>query len=270
LTRWLATTFGVLAFVLCASGCSDELTCSDGTYLDGSECKSSLPDQCGPGTRPQAGQCVPDQGGGAVCGPGTHLENGTCTADIALSGNAARFYEVSLTAPAAFVSIANGPLQESFRTGETLMFIATYTPRQGEQRVFGGAGSASGSGYYNLDRATSFDTGTLVAGSGFTTDPFTFQLRAFGAAEPIELVGTVISNGTMIAPDGVTLVETGRLAGVLTPAAAQRVYIETANSSLHQLILDLEIPPDVDFDGNGVKESWTMALTFETIPVWLF
>jgi hypothetical protein len=260
----------LLVLLTAVAGCGDSTVCGDGTHLDGTMCVASLPTQCGPGTQPQGGQCIPTDGGGAACGPGTHLEGGTCTADVVLSGNAARFRDVELTAPAEFVNIANAQLHEAFLTGETLVFVGAYRPRQDQLSVFGGGGQLHAGGWYDLDRTSSFDASVTTSAGTFTSQPFTFVMHAFGAVQSIELVDTVISEGTLVSPDGVELVQSGVLSGVLTPTAADRVYIESANQSLYDLMTALQITPDVDQDGNGSKESWTMALRFATEPVWLF
>jgi hypothetical protein len=48
------------------------------------------------------------------------------------------------------------------------------------------------------------------------------------------------------------------------------VFIQEANLDFLSLLQAVEAAPDVDRDGNGSKESWTFALSFATIPVWLF
>jgi len=264
MTRWLIFTWLVVA------GCGEELICGTGTHAEGDQCVASLSPQCGAGTRLENGSCVPDSGGGAECGVGTHSEGGTCVPDIDLKGNAARFYDVNLTAPADFIPIANAPFHESFITGENLVFIGTYAPNPSQLRLYGGGGLLNENGSYTLDRAKAYDTAASIATGSLISAPFTFQMKAFGAPQPIVLVDTVISNGTMDSPEGVTLVQSGSLSGVLTPENAMAVYIEDANLSLYDLINTLEIPPDVDHDHNGSKESWTMAISFATIQVWLF
>src|SRR6185436_12051495 len=102
-----------------------------------------------------------------------------------------------------------------------------------------------------------------------TSAPFTFQMKAFGAPQPIILLDTVISNGTMASPEGITLVKSGKLSGVLTPENAMNVFIQDANLNLKDLMQALNIAPNVDHDHNGSKESWTMAISFATTPVWL-
>jgi len=265
----LAPALLLAAAAAWSTGCA-EVVCSDGTHLEGSECKASLSPQCGAGTRLENGACVPDTGGGAVCGEGTHLQDGTCVADVGFSGNAARFYEVSLTAPAAFVNLANGPLAESFRTGENLLLIGAYAPTDSDLRIFGGGGSRNPDGWYALDRREAYDSADTMAGEEFTSAPFTLSLSAFGAPTPIILVDTVITHGTIASPEGVDLVQSGQLAGAMTPEAADAVYIETANQTLLVLTQGLHIAPDVDHDGDGTPESWTVSLTFSTVPVWLF
>jgi hypothetical protein len=252
-----------------STACVPDTVCSEGTYLDGHECRASLSPRCGPGTRLENGACVPDEGGGAVCGPGTHLDGSTCVADLGVAGNAARLFDVSLTAPAAFVNLANGPLRESFRTGENLLFLGVYEPRSGAIRIFGGGGVRN-DGWYALDRDQSFDGAVVYSGDRFTSEPVVLNLEAFGASDPIRLVGTVISDGVITRHDGVPLVERGKLAGVLTPDAADAVYIESANQTLLELTRAVRVAPDVDHDGDGVAESWTMALQFSTVPIWLF
>jgi hypothetical protein len=262
--RWLACAAWL------AVGCSEELPCGEGTHAEGSECVASLSPECGPGTRLEGAACVPDQVGGAVCGPGTHSEAGTCVPDIELEGNAARLYDVNLTAPADIVGIANGPFHESFMSGENLLFIAAYQPSASVLRLFGGGGALRDDGTYTLDRASSFDAGATFAGNVLASEKFTFTMSAFGAAEPIVLLETTVSNGTMESPEGVSLVQSGKLAGVLTPEHAMEVYIEAANLNMFDLLNSIEAKPDVDHDGDGTKESWTMAITFATVPVWLF
>jgi hypothetical protein len=100
--------------------------------------------------------------------------------------------------------------------------------------------------------------------------PFTFSFKAFGAPQFIVLVDTVITNGTMDNPEGINLVRSGKLTGVLTPENAQAVFIQDANSSLLELMQSIDIQPDVDRDHNGTKESFTMGVTFETVPAWVF
>jgi hypothetical protein len=252
------------------SGCTDDVVCADGTHLENNECKASLSPQCGDGTVLQNGACVPDNGGGAVCGLGTHIEDGTCVADVGFSGNAARFYDVSLRTPAAFVNLAQGPLAEAFRTGENLLFVGAYAPVEGEVRVFGGGGTRNTNGWFALDRGTSFDAAVTFDGDEFTSDRFTIPFNAFGSSTPIVLVNTIISHGKVSSPEGVELVDSGHLAGVMTPEAADAVYIETANQTLLVLTQGLHIAPDVDNDGDGVAESWLVSLDFATTPVWLF
>jgi len=262
--------FFVVAIVAgAAAGCTEPLVCSEGTHLEGNECRASLSPACGPGTRLETGLCVPDQGGGATCGTGTHLEANICIADVALGGNAARFYEVALTAPAIYVNLANAQLGESFRSGENLLFVGVYEPNQADLRVFGGNGTRSGATYL-LDRTRSYDSPIAFVGEKFSTQPFTLALYAFGASQPIMLVDTVMSDATTTSVDGVTMVQAGKVSGVLTPQAADAVYIEQANQTLLQLNRSLRVTPDVDHDGDRTPESWTMALQFTTVPVWLF
>ncbi len=267
MTRLLFLVSSVLLF---APGCSQAMVCGDGTHGESDQCLASLSPECGPGTKLVEGACVPDSGGGAVCGQGTHTLNGTCVPDVDLSGNASRFYTADLTDPEEFIPIANGPFHDSFVTGENLVFIGTYTPSLSILRLYGGGGKLNADGTYTLDHAKSYDTPAEVINGVMQSSPFTFQLKAFGSPEAIVLVDTVISQATMGAPQGITLVQSGKLSGVLTPENAQRVYIQDANQSLFELMGALEIPPDTDHDGNGVKESWVMGLTFTTKPVWVF
>jgi hypothetical protein len=137
-------------------------------------------------------------------------------------------------------------------------------------RIFGGGGARNEGGWYALDRTRAYDAPATFAGGKFSTAPFTLDLSFIGAAEPVTLVEASIREGVVVDEDGIALVESGRLAGVLTPEAAERVYVESANLSLRELLLALEVPPDVDHDDSGSAESWTMALRFSTVPVWLF
>jgi hypothetical protein len=254
-----------------AAGCG-EVVCGEGTHTESDSCVANLSPSCGAGTRLENGACIPDEGGGAECGEGTHAnDNGECVPDVDLSGNASRFYEVNLTDPVEFVPIANGPFHDAFKTGENLIFIGAYTPSADQVRFYGGTGSLDDDGTYSLDHDVAFDTSASGPTDGMMTSaPFTFRMRAFGAPQPIVLVDTVITNGTMGAPERITLVQSGKLQGVLTPENARAVYIQDANSNLEDLINALEIKPDKDVDHDGTKESWTMGVTFETVPVWLF
>jgi hypothetical protein len=263
-----ATWLGAAA--LGGLGCSEELPCGEGTHAEGDSCVGSLSPECGPGTKLQGSVCVPDQGGGAVCGPGTHSDSGTCVPDITLDGNAARLSDVNLTAPADIVGIANGPFHESFLSGENLLFIAAYQPSANVLRLFGGGGTLRDDGTYALDRASSFDASATFVSDVLQSSSFTFSMSAFGAAEPIVLFDTTVSNGTMESPEGVSLVMSGKLSGVLTPENAQVVYIESANQNMFDLLNGIEAKPDVDRNNDGTKESWTMSITFTTTPVWLF
>ena len=264
----LAMTLLLAASLPMISGCSS-LACGDGTHGDGKECLPSLPPDCGSGTKLVDGTCVPDSSGGAVCGTGTHSENGTCVPNVNKSGNAARFYTADLTDPAAFVPLTNGSFHDSFVTGENLVFIGAYTPTTTTLRFFGGNGSLNADGSYTLDHTKAYDAPASMTGNMATSEPFTFKMKAFGAPQDIILVDTVISNGVVDSPEGVTLVQSGKLSGVITPENARNVYLQDANLSLYDLMLSLEIAPDVDRDGDGVKESWIMGMTFTTQPVWL-
>jgi hypothetical protein len=260
----------LLTLLALVPACDDGTPCGEGTVAQNGECTATLSPSCGPGTRLENAACVPDNGGGAVCGAGTHSENGTCVPDIALSGNASRFFDVNLTAPADIVGIANGPFHESFLSGENLLFVGAYLPMQGQLRLFGGGGTLQADGSFSLDRTRSFDASATLAGGVISTAPFTFQMQAFGAQMPIILLDTVISNGVIGAPEGVSLLESGKLSGVLTPENAKNVYIESANLDMFDLLNSIDALPDVDHDGDGTKESWNMAITFSTVPVWLF
>jgi hypothetical protein len=262
---------------LVASGCSDSVECGEGTHGDGTQCVSSLSPACGPGTKLVSGECVPDSGGGAECGVGTHSENGTCVPNIDVSGNASRFYDVSLTDPAQFVPITGSSFHDSFVSGDNLLFVGSYAPATNGMRIFGGGGTLNADGSYTLDHAHAYDTTAIGSGTQMSTAPFTFSMKAFGAPQYIVLVDTVITNVVTESPDGVPLVKSGHLSGTLTPENATNVYLQDANSNLYELILSLEIPPTVDYEdshGNpgpdGVKESYTFGVTFETVPVWLF
>jgi hypothetical protein len=260
----------LVPLVAAGSACDDVTPCGAGTVAMNGECVATLSPACGPGTRLENAACVPDTGGGAVCGAGTHSENGTCVPDIALSGNASRFFDVNLTEPADIVGIANGPFHESFLSGQNLLFVGAYLPKQGELRLYGGGGAPQADGSFSLDRTTSFDASATLAGGVITTAPFRFQMNAFGAAMPIILLDTTISNAAIAAPEGVSLIASGKLSGVLTPENAKNVYIESANLDMFELLNSIDARPDVDQDGNGTKESWTMSITFSTTPVWLF
>ena len=259
-----------LAAALLGGGCVESTPCGDGTVAQEGECRATLSPECGPGTRLENATCVPDTGGGAVCGAGTHSDNGTCVPDIARSGNASRLFDVNLTAPADIVGIANGPFHESFLSGENLLFVGAYVPSEAGLRLYGGGGTLQDDGSFTLDRHTSFDTNAQIVSGMVATAPFTFQMQAFGAAQPIVLVNTVISGGVLDAPEGVDLLESGRLSGVLTPENAHAVYIESANLDMFDLLVSIDAAPDVDLDSDGTKESWTMSITFSTVPVWLF
>jgi hypothetical protein len=259
---------GLVLLVLLA-GCGEELVCGEGTHAEGDSCQASLSPQCGPGTRLENGSCVPDEGGGATCGDGTHLEGETCVPDIDRDGNASRFFDVNLTSPPSIVEIANAPLRQSFMTGENLVFVGAYQPGNG-LRVFGGVGTRAEDGSYLLDRSSAFDTPCTLDAQELTTAPFIFSMLAFGADEPMVLLDAEITNGAMVSPEGIQLVASGTLTGVLTPENAGAVYIETAGTDLRTLLDGASAAPDVDRDGNGSKESWRFALTFTTVPVWLF
>jgi hypothetical protein len=266
---YLCISLASAALSASLSGCTD-VECGEGTHADSDTCVANLSPSCGPGTRLENGNCVPDEGGGAECGPGTHSEDGKCVPDVDLSGNASRFYEVNLTDPAAFIPIANGPFHDSFVSGENLVFIGAYAPNATGVRLYGGTGKLEDDGTYTLDHEDAFDTSATGPSGQMVSAPFTFQMRAFGAPQPIVLVDTVITNGSMESPDRIELIQSGQLKGVLTPENAETVYIQDANTNLKDLILALEIAPDTDRDKDGTKESWTMGVSFETVPVWLF
>jgi hypothetical protein len=272
ITRSIHASFPLaLTLLFAAPGCGDTQECGPGTHIDGESCVASLSPECGPGTKLEAGRCVPDSGGGAECGTGTHSEAGTCVPDIALTGNAARWIDVNLTNPAEFIPLANGPFHDAFASGENLIFVGTYAPSTGSaMRLYGGGGTLNPDGSYALDHTHAFDATASGPSGQMVSAPFTFAFKAFGAPQYIVLVDTVITNGTMDNPEGINLVRSGKLTGVLTPENAQAVFIQDANVNLLELMVSIDIQPDVDRDHDGTKESFTMGVTFATIPAWVF
>ncbi len=79
-----------VGLVTLASGCggssadSNSQNCAPGTHLEDNACVVTI--ECGPGTTPVAGACLPsgaeggamDEGSGIQCGLGTHLEGNRC------------------------------------------------------------------------------------------------------------------------------------------------------------------------------------------------
>jgi hypothetical protein len=259
------------AWISClGSACDRGSHCGEGTYLEDDECRAGIEPYCGDGTVLHDGACVPQAGAGGQCGEGTHLEEGACVADVSGPGNAARLYDVHLTEPAEFVALADPSLHSAFLSGTNLVFLGVYAPTTDALRVFGGGGTRRMAGTFALDRATAFDAPASETGGRLETEGFVFQLSGFGATTPVRLVDAAVTDAVTSAGAGVIRVASGRLSGVLTPAAADAVFIEQANASLLELLHSIDVPPSEDEDGDGSKESWRMTLEFTTVPVWLF
>jgi hypothetical protein len=253
---------------------ADAAAIDGGAIADAATADAAPPDASTPdASTPDAfvsGPCEVALDGGSECVTGMHCAGGACVADVGVSANASRFYDVDITAPAEFIPLAGAAFHDAFVSGDSLVFVGTDRSDPGELRLFGGIGTLNADGSYTLDDATSFVAAAHGSSGSVTSEPFTFQMKAFGAQQPIVLVDTVITDGAIDAPEGITLLESGKLAGVLTPDNARAVYIQDANLDLFDLINSLEIAPDVDHDSDGTRESWTWSLTFSTVPVWLF
>jgi hypothetical protein len=250
--------------------CTSDPPCGEGTHAEAQSCVANLTPTCGTGTSLENGVCVPDQGGGAVCGQGTHAEGGECVPDLDKRGNAARLADVHLIAPAAIVGLADGPLNQSFATGESLVVLGVYAPGQAALRLFGGGATRGEDGSYRLEATGSFDAPAQLAGELFSTSPFRFAVRVFGADAPLVLLDTRVLDGELVTIDDVPQMRSGRIAGVLTEANAAAVYIESANLDLARVLEAVEAAPDVDADGDGDLDAWTFAISFVSEPVWLF
>jgi hypothetical protein len=248
-------------------GCADT-ECADGTYRDAHRCVASVPVACGAGTELRAGECI-SVAGGAQCGAGTHAEGGACVPDLAATANGARFFDVSIDAPTQLAALANFFVSESFRAGNGLLFVAKLEAVPERIRIFGGGGVRNDDGSYALDAADAYDASATRAGDLIATDPFGLRFPAFGE-DPLVLEAAVLSGLAVAVTDGVELVVAGEFSGVITPANAEALYIDVANQTLLDVLDNIGETPDVDHDGDGKAESWRLAGTFTTEPIWLF
>jgi hypothetical protein len=242
--------------------------CPEGTHEEDAACVANLAPECGPGTDLQAGLCVPSAGG-AVCGTGTHAEAGVCIADIALAGNSGRLVRATFSAPPTLAPIASTTLTDALTAGDEIVMVSVYEPVPDAIRVFGGAGARNPNGTFQLEPATAFDAPATRAGGLITTAAGPIWFPAFSGGALL-LEAARMADLTVTTIDGLTIATAGALAGVVTPENAEALYIDIIDTNFLDLLQSIGEKPDVDHDGDGTPESWTLALTFETDVAWLF
>jgi hypothetical protein len=209
---------------------------------------------------------------------GTHAKDEMCVPLVTSSPNAGRFYEVLFTYPEPLV-LANDVVAEDFRSGKSLVFIGAYAPTPSVLRLFGGGGGRTNEddlsdNTFTLVGDLAFDTNTQHTGDDFTSDPFVLKIPLV-ADKPFILLDTIVTEGkTALVGDElhpVRVVRSGALAGVMTRTNADELYIEIVNQSFAELLLGFGVDPDLDYEEptDGVKESWTISLTFRTEDIQL-
>jgi hypothetical protein len=249
-----------------SAGCAD-VPCAEGTHEEAGTCVANLAPQCGPGTDLQGGFCVPSAGG-AVCGEGTHSEAGVCLANIVAAGNASRLISAEFSAPPTLAPLAGGILTDALSTGEELVLVGIYEPVADSIRVFGGGGERNTDGSYRLDLNESFDAPAARNEAVIDTEPVALYFPAFSGGS-LRLEDARFTNLTVAATEGVQIATAGELAGVVTPENADALFIDLIDVTFLELLQNLGEVPDVDLDGDGTNESWTLALSFAAEIAWL-
>jgi hypothetical protein len=263
----LSVVLTVATLVAPSSGCN-ELECAEGTHEEGGVCVSSLTPQCGPGTALESGFCRPIEGG-ASCGAGTHEEGASCVPDLTASANASRIVNVTLQKPSILAAVANQPLNNALSSGDSLVFVAIYEPTDAILHLYGGGGVRNADASYTLDRAQGYAAPATRAAGLAETEPFVMLFPVLGDT-PLTLERTVLSNVMTQVVDGLEVAISGDLEGIITVENAKKIYIELGGAFLDTLLVQIGAEFDADYDGDGTLDSWTLALSFATEPVWLF
>jgi hypothetical protein len=251
-----------------ATACQ-QLECAEGTHEKSGACVASLSPRCGDGTELRAGACVPVGGGGAECGPGTHSEGGACVPDLQITANAARLIEVDILEPRILGQVATGPLNGALDSGDALVYVAVYEPFPAATRVWGGGGTRASDGSYILDGDQAFDAKATRSGTQLSSEPFAMYFPALGS-DALRLERVAITNLHVEVLERGLIPLAGTMTGVITPQNASKVFIELANATMDETLLALGVEPDVDYDGDGTLESWTLQYEFFSEPIWLF
>jgi hypothetical protein len=184
------------------------------------------------------------------------------------AGNSGRLNGGLMLAPPSLATLGSAALSEALRNGNALFFVAFHDPTGLAGRLHGGGADREGAVYRSAaERA--FDAAAVATSSGLATAaPFRVPFPAIGTSNLL-LEDVVLSEVVVAADGGLALPRSGRLAGVITPAHAEELYIDLAGQTLRSLLESLGEPADVDRDGDGTAESWSLVITFTTEPAWL-
>jgi hypothetical protein len=279
--------FAVWTLGLCGA-CETALDCGPGSHREADECVASLDPICASGTELKNGSCVPVAGGGGQeCGPGTHSVDNKCVPDVIVEGNASRMTDLEVTAPDAIAQFKD-KIRDGIANGSNLFLIGAHVPFETGVRFYGGMGKLTdlGDGSYTFIPAghqfpgdsvsdpeeSPFDSKATSSGTTFSTEPFILTMFIIGN-RPIKLVDAVITNATREKQNNdFYIVKSGEITAVLTPENGNKVFLAETSGTITEALGDtLKVPPDVDRDKDGKKESWLFKMNFTaTEMVWLY
>ena len=187
--------------------------------------------------------------------------------DVAdLASKAWRFDTVVLTAPlpAILADPVNVSLKDEIAADRlNVLLLADKDDRTaGTLDLRVGSGKAV-TGGYSLDGPGNKAACALTGARFSTTSPTAMDLP-ISALEPPSLPLKSLKLCGLFSPDG-TAIQKGYLEGALTEADARIVTV--AGADIATLLVNSEVPMDLDSDGNGTKDAWAFKGTFTAVAV---
>ncbi len=183
-----------------------------------------------------------------------------------LTGTAWRIEEMIFTAPLTglFGDELNGVISDEIAAGN-INVILHVTGDDRESKTLGlavGAAAAAGAGYSFSE--TPADMSCTLVGQEFTTDESGALTVPTDLMDPPALpINGLLLSGT-IALDGASI-SAGVIDGVLTGEDA--ALIKIAGVALGDMLVGLQVPPDLDLDDDGTPESWRFLGDWTAVQV---
>jgi hypothetical protein len=201
-------------------------------------------------------------------GPADDVAGGDAgTLDVEdLTGAAWRIGEMTFTAPLTglFGDELNGVIADEIAAGN-INVILHVTGDDRESKVLGlevGAAEAVGKEYSFSE--TPADMSCTLVGQQFTTDETGALTVPTDLMDPPALpINRLLLSGT-ISMDGASIAA-GVIDGVLTGEDA--ALIKIAGVALGDMLVGLQVPPDLDLDDDGTPESWRFLGDWSAVQV---
>ncbi len=177
--------------------------------------------------------------------------------------NAGRVHSLEFTRPAALDVMLEWPADGIRQSNRQAVFIGAYAAPAGDLRLWGGLGHyADDVGEVSAEHA--FDVSASDTEQGVASASFELSLSA-GGQQILRLDSAVLFDVTLDDDDRVPA--SARVIGILSPEMARQIRVPRLDMRLDELMEAAGTPANVDFDFDGVNESWVAEGVLQTEPV---